>query len=940
MYSIYARKGEERICVYNDSYQLEETTLIDPKLELSESLAGTFKAKLPAKNNGYEFIERLNTEIIIYKNKKEIWSGRVIKEDTDFWKNRSIECEGELAYLNDTIQPQAEYTDISASRLLDTLIRVHNTKAPDDKKFTIGAVTVQDTSESLAKYTNYESTLEAIGNLLIKRLGGFLRIRKVDGIRYIDYIREQDRETSTQIIQFGRNLLDFTKTYDATEFCTVLLPLGGRLTEEDGSSASDIEGLEAYVTVEEVNEGSPYVVNADTIEEFGWIEKKVTWNDIEEPSELMTKAVEYLEEVQFDDMELEVNAVDLGYLESDFDNINLSEKVKVISSVHGLNKFFPVKKISIPINDPAHTTFTMGTAVKTNFTVRTNSGTGYVEDLIDDIPSESEILNYAKRNATSLIKSCTSGYITITTRDNGTQEFIISDVPLINYDPNDPTAEASSYWQWNLNGLAHFNRADATPDNPEGMKLALTKDGEIVADRITTGVLTAEVIKTGILRGYDNQDNWWNLKTGELHIGTTAKYGTGNQTIETRFSVTDGLISSEVERATEAEGILGSSIVQTATAISSSVYVDGKFYDPGSYTISVSGVGNPNGQVNASSYTYRYYMDVTNGYIYRSNGSTWNYVTTATSKSNSIVSNILQTAEAISSEVSRATDAESNISSKILQTATAISSSVSASGKWYDPGSYTISVSGVGSPDGQYSPGSYYYQYYMDITNGYIYHSNGYSWSYVARATQQTGSMASTIKQTASEVSLKISKGDEFRTELSANADSIRMVSSKILIKADNLTVTEDGTLTCNNAVIHGTVEVGGKDNNYGSLIIKDYSDNNSMTMDYHGIHDSDWNFSLTKDGISFSNGDYWNPRGAGMNSDGTVSLYELDIRDGNGVYVFKENDYRQGLTGTIQVYTYVGHGNTRRQRYFHFKNGILYSIDETYDDGFTSLID
>lgn len=825
MYSIYARKGEERICVYNDSYQLEETTLIDPKLELSESLAGTFKAKLPAKNNGYEFIERLNTEIIIYKNKKEIWSGRVIKEDTDFWKNRSIECEGELAYLNDTIQPQAEYTDISASRLLDALIRVHNTKAPDDKKFTIGAVTVQDTSESLAKYTNYESTLEAIGNLLIKRLGGFLRIRKVDGIRYLDYIREQDRETSTQIIQFGRNLLDFTKTYDATEFCTVLLPLGGRLTEEDGSSASDIEGLEAYVTVEEVNEGSPYVVNADTIEEFGWIEKKVTWNDIEEPSELMTKAVEYLEEVQFDDMELEVNAVDLGYLESDFDNINLSEKVKVISSVHGLNKFFPVKKISIPINDPAHTTFTMGTAVKTNFTVRTNTGTGYMEDLIDDIPSESEILNYAKRNATALIKSNTTGFITITTRDNGTNELYITDVKISDgYDPEDPSREASRYWVWNLDGLGYFNREDITPQNPEGLKLALTMDGAIVADFITTGTLTAEVIKTGILRGYDNQDNWWNLKTGELHIKMGSVDG-----LSTKFEVVEGKITSEVTRATTAEGTLRSSITQTAEAISSEV-------------------------------------------------------SRASTAEGNLSSRITQNANSITSEVSRASTAEGNLSSRITQTANAISSEVT-------------------------------------------------------RASGVESNLSSLITQTATAVSSKVSAGDVVSI-MEQNASTIRLKASNIVVDSTNFKVTEDGHMTCSNARIKGTVEVGGKDNNYGSLIIKDYSDNNSMTMDYHGIHDSDWNFSLTKTGISFSNGDYWNPRGAGMNSDGTVSLYELDIRDGNGVYVFKENDFRQGLTGTIQVYTYVGHGNTRRQRYLHFKNGILYAIDETYSDGFTPLID
>lgn len=937
MYKVYAKNGDDILCIHNDVSTSKDDKLSNPKLTLTENAAGQFDAKVPSTNVGYDHLERVYTEIIVERQGTEIWSGRIISVKEDFYKNKTITCEGEMAYLNDTIQPQEPYENTDTNTVLDSLLQIHNQKVDERKQITLGYTTINgDISSS---YTNYNSTLEAINDLVIKPFGGIIEVkRNNNGQLKLNYFSEDDRSPSSQTINFGENLLDFTKSYDSTDFCTVVLPLGARIQDKYGISTSGIDGVEAYVTIEEVNDGSPYLANLDTLETYGRIEKTIQYSEIEDPEELMAAAALYLTSQQFDKMVIEINAVDLGYLNVNAGNINLSENVRVISKPHGLDRFFPVTKISIPLDNPANTTFTMGGTV-TSLTTKGVSGIGGLSDLIEKIPTKSDILDAAKRRADDLINAFTTGYITITTDKNGSNELFVTDTQITTKE--DVFEHCNRYWRWNLNGLGYYNKNKAKYSNPNGLVMAMTMDGEICADFITTGVLNAEIIKAGILQGYNNHDNWWNLLTGEFHIGLSAKYGDDpDQTIETRFAVTDGLISSEVNRATGAEETLGSSIVQTATAISSSVYVDGKFYDPGSYTISVSGVGNPNGQVDASSYTYRYYMDVTNGYIYRSNGSTWNYVTTATSKSNSIVSNILQTATAISSEVSRATDAESNISSKILQTATAISSSVSASGKWYDPGSYTISVSGVGNPDGQYSPGSYYYQYYMDITNGYIYYSNGYSWSYVARATQQTGSMTSTIKQTASEVSLKISKGDEFRTELSANADSIRMVSSKILISADNLTVTEDGTLTCNNAVIHGTVEVGGYENNYGSLKIKDYNDNNSMIMDYHGIYDSDWNFSLTKTGISFSNGDYWNPRGAGMNSDGTVSLYELDIRDGNGVYVFKENDFRQGLTGTIQVYTYVGHGNTRRQRYFHFKNGILYSIDETYDDGFTQLID
>ena len=177
MYSVYAKKGGTKVCIYNDVFTTPEVLALSPKLELQESAAGTFKIKLPGSNAGYDFVERLTTEIIVEKEGTEIWSGRIMKEDTDFWKHRSIECEGELSYLNDTTQPQAEYHDISPRSLLQTFINIHNAKVSSDKRFTIGSVTVTDPNDSLYRYTNYESTLEAINDKLCKRLGGYLQIR-------------------------------------------------------------------------------------------------------------------------------------------------------------------------------------------------------------------------------------------------------------------------------------------------------------------------------------------------------------------------------------------------------------------------------------------------------------------------------------------------------------------------------------------------------------------------------------------------------------------------------------------------------------------------------------------------------------------------------------------------------------------------------------------
>ena len=105
MYSIYA----DGVCIYNDAYELEELAVLEPKLTLEDNAAGSFSFKLPQSNLAYDSIVRLVTDISVNRDNREIWAGRVLSDDTDFWNNRSIYCEGELAFLNDSSQLQKVY---------------------------------------------------------------------------------------------------------------------------------------------------------------------------------------------------------------------------------------------------------------------------------------------------------------------------------------------------------------------------------------------------------------------------------------------------------------------------------------------------------------------------------------------------------------------------------------------------------------------------------------------------------------------------------------------------------------------------------------------------------------------------------------------------------------------------------------------------------------
>ena len=187
-------------------------------------------------------------------------------------------------------------------------------------------------------------------NDLIEKYGGHMRVRRENGVRYLDYLKDCPN-TCSQTIQFGANLIDFTRSWDLTEFATVIVPLGARLDE------SPIEELDSYLTVEhaENGDGSIYVKSDEAIEAYGWIEKTVRWDDVSDPDVLLEKAQEYLSELQFYNMQLELNALDLHYLNVDVEAVKLIDEIRVISRPHGLDRIFPVTELEIPLDRPEDT---------------------------------------------------------------------------------------------------------------------------------------------------------------------------------------------------------------------------------------------------------------------------------------------------------------------------------------------------------------------------------------------------------------------------------------------------------------------------------------------------------------------------------------------------------------------------------------------------------
>jgi hypothetical protein len=463
----------------------EDLVLISPIVKIGENTAGSFEFSILPKHPHYEEVNELTSVITAYDGDEEIFCGRVVEITKDLYNRKKVICEGELAYFNDSIQRPARYQGLTVRGYLETLVNIHNQQVKNqgiDKTFKVGAVTVQDKNDYVYKYTNWESTLEVIKTDLLKTYGGYLRIRKENGVRYLDYLADYSN-TNTQVIEFGSNLLDFTHDMVASDIVTAVIPLGARLED-----VTEVEGLDAYLTIKDVNGGVDYVYSQEAVKSYGWIFKTVKWDDVHVADNLLKKGKEYLTDIQFAQITLTVSAVDLHMLHVDMERIKVLDEIRVTSSPNGLDRFFPVSEMTIYLDKPSNNKLTLGTSYsKNSLSTKTESNMTSIKDKIDSLPNKSEILEEARENASQLIHSATNGHV-VTTAD----EQLIMDTA--------DKKTARKLWRWNLNGLGYSKTGyNGTYDT------AITMDGQIVGERLIGGSVTADKLSVSYKSSVEKQ---------------------------------------------------------------------------------------------------------------------------------------------------------------------------------------------------------------------------------------------------------------------------------------------------------------------------------------------------------------------------------------------------------------------------------------------------
>lgn len=396
---------------------------------------------------------------------------------------KELTFEGFLGYLNDSVQIYRNYTDEAAvpALFLQSLLAFHNAVTEERKHIYLGMV---NAGQGGSKTTAYRSTLAEIKENLINRFGGELRVRRgADGRLLLDYLTAATNgSTSDTIVMLGHNLRSLSIESDTANIITRLMPLGAQLSDS-GDSAERLTVTGAVDPDDGHTYTVPYIDDPAAIAKYGVIVGTAEFDDITVKENLVARGKAYL---------AENNRVKKHYAASVLDIsgkgvIRCGDTYRFRNPLMGLDENLRLLGRTVDLLKPWTPQVEIG-----DKTAKITSIAAKTQHMIDyELPNQlSQVVVTAKNIATQMIEAATTGYVVI--RPN---EILIMDT--------DDIETAHSVWRMNQGGIGYSSNGYHGPYG-----LAMTMNGQIVADFIAAGTMYADRIRGGTLAvgGADGQN--------------------------------------------------------------------------------------------------------------------------------------------------------------------------------------------------------------------------------------------------------------------------------------------------------------------------------------------------------------------------------------------------------------------------------------------------
>lgn len=374
--------------------------VLSPKLTREVSKGGSLSFTMTRDHEQYENLQKMSTCITVEQDDKEIWRGRVLSHEADWYNRRVIYCEGALSYFNDSAITPFNYEG-KLAQFLQHLIDAHNQQCGNMKmkRFELGTVTAAlgdlvvhyGDRDSYGVGEDYGSTWDIIDKMVLKTYGGYAycTFDAATGnnvLNYCDQAYEADRLVN-QTIEYGVNLLDFTEKTDTNSLFTRVYPMGSKHTVEEtkwkwkflwwGEKYTEsheerygISGTDAATINKYLPKGYSYRLDSSD-GDCGWIQNDAAAQkfgivsalgeyDTDSDNDTFAAGVQDLQKNSLMVTSYTVKAVDLRDAGYDKDRLTFASYAHIISKPHSIDVIMLCTKLVEPLDQPDKKEYTFG----------------------------------------------------------------------------------------------------------------------------------------------------------------------------------------------------------------------------------------------------------------------------------------------------------------------------------------------------------------------------------------------------------------------------------------------------------------------------------------------------------------------------------------------------------------------------------------------------
>ena len=293
--------------IYVDSHLIHDdsidgVTVSYGKLEQEIGKSGKVEFEVYPDNPNFDSVFPM-ANVLVERNGLTAYIGRCLHITYGLYGQKRVSCEGELAFLLDSLIEPHTYSG-SFVGYLAYIVGRHNALVDSSRRFVVGTATVAEYAPYTVKETEYRTAFDLLNGRMVTPSGGYLQVRYEGGERYLDLLAyEVDASNvATQDIEFGVNVLDIKREFKGVDMFSAIVPMGAKL-----------EGSDKRLDINSVNGGKPYLVN-ETARQLckGLIYKQVVFDSITNAQTLRTVAEAYLADHYAGESSIEITAADVN----------------------------------------------------------------------------------------------------------------------------------------------------------------------------------------------------------------------------------------------------------------------------------------------------------------------------------------------------------------------------------------------------------------------------------------------------------------------------------------------------------------------------------------------------------------------------------------------------------------------------------------------------